>query len=50
MKASSPPAFQEACAKVPVIELGSEFSTSHAGEAGAQLLETIAARLHPKTS
>ncbi|MGA7645088.1 MAG: hypothetical protein WBW01_01145, partial [Terriglobales bacterium] len=50
MKASSPPAFQEACAKLPVIELGSEFSTSHAGEAGAQLLETIAARLHPKTS
>jgi len=50
MKASSPPAFQEACARLPVIELGSEFSTSHAGEAGAQLLETIAARFHSKTS
>ncbi|MGA7080715.1 MAG: anti-sigma factor antagonist [Terriglobales bacterium] len=49
MKALSPPAFQEACSKLPVIELGGEFSTSHAGEAGAQLLETIAARLHPTT-
>ncbi len=50
MKASSPPNFQDACAKLPVIELSSEFSTSHAGEAGAQLLDTITARLHPKTS
>jgi hypothetical protein len=33
-----------------VIELGSEFSTRDAGEAGAALLETIAARLNPKTS
>jgi hypothetical protein len=33
-----------------VIELGSEFSTSHAGEAGAELLETIEARLNPKTA
>ncbi len=47
---TSPPAFQEACAKLPVIELGSEFSTSHAGEAAAQLLETMAARLNPKTA
>jgi anti-sigma B factor antagonist len=46
---STPPAFRDACAKLPMIELSSEFSTSHAGEAGAQLLETIAARLHPKT-
>lgn len=46
---ASPPAFRDACAKLPLIELGSEFSTSHAGEAGAQLLEAIAARLHPKT-
>jgi anti-sigma B factor antagonist len=47
---ASPPAFQTACAKLPVIELGSEFSTSHAGEAGAGLLETIEARLNPKTA
>ncbi len=47
---ASPPAFQDACAKLPVIELGSEFSTSHAGEAGAGLLEAIAARLNPKTA
>jgi hypothetical protein len=33
-----------------MIELGSEFSTSHAGEAAAQLLETMAARLNPKTA
>jgi len=46
---TTPPAFREACAKLPVIELSSEFSTSHAGEAGAQLLGEIAARLHPKT-
>ena len=45
---ASPPAFKDACAKVPVIELGSDFSTSHAGEAAAGLLETIAARLNPK--
>jgi hypothetical protein len=32
-----------------VIELGSEFSTRDAGEAGVALLETIEARLHPKT-
>jgi anti-sigma B factor antagonist len=48
--ATSPPAFREACAKLPMIELGSEFSTSHAGEAAAQLLETMAARLNPKTA
>jgi anti-sigma B factor antagonist len=47
MTSSAPPAFREACAKVPMIELGSEFSTSHAGEAGAQLLETIATKFHP---
>jgi anti-sigma B factor antagonist len=43
-------AFQAACASLPVIELGSEFSTRDAGEAGAGLLETIEARLHPKTA
>jgi anti-sigma B factor antagonist len=47
---STPPAFQSACAKLPVIELGSDFSTQHAGEAAAQLLETIAARLNSKTA
>jgi anti-sigma B factor antagonist len=43
-------AFQAACARLPVIELGSEFSTRHAGEAGAALLEKIEARLNPKTT
>jgi hypothetical protein len=47
---ASPPAFRDACAKVPVIELGSEFSTSHAGEAAAGLLETMAARLDSKSA
>jgi anti-sigma B factor antagonist len=41
-------AFQSACARLPVIELGSEFSTRDAGEAGAGLLEKIEARLNPK--
>jgi len=43
-------AFQSACASLPVIELGSEFSTRDAGEAGAGLLEKIEARLTPKTA
>ncbi len=43
-------AFQSACAKLPTIELGSEFSTLDAGEASAGLLEKIAARLNPKTN
>jgi hypothetical protein len=47
---ASPPAFRDACARLPVIELGSEFSTSHAGEAAAGLLEAIAARLNSKTA
>jgi anti-sigma B factor antagonist len=42
-------AFQAACARFPVIDLGSEFSTRDAGEAGAALLEKIEARLNPKT-
>jgi CheY-like chemotaxis protein len=41
-------AFQAACAKLPVIELGSDFSTLDAGEAGAGLLEKIEALLKPK--
>jgi len=47
---TSPPAFRDACARLPVIELGSEFSTSHAGEAGAGLLARIAAQLNPKNA
>jgi len=41
-------AFQAACACVPMIEMGSEFSTRDAGEAGAGLLQKIAACLNPK--
>ncbi|MGA2022491.1 MAG: anti-sigma factor antagonist [Candidatus Sulfotelmatobacter sp.] len=41
--ASAPQAFRTACAKLPIVELGSEFSTSDAGEAASRLLETIAA-------
>jgi anti-sigma B factor antagonist len=37
--------FRDACARVPVIELGSEFSTLEAGEAATALLERIAAEL-----
>ncbi len=43
-------AFQKACAKMPVIELGSDFSTLDAGEAGAGLLEKIGALLNQKTA
>jgi len=43
-------AFEVACARMPAIELGSEFSTRDAGEAGAALLEKIEARLNPKTA
>jgi anti-sigma B factor antagonist len=43
-------AFQSACASLPVIELGSEFSTSDAGEAGAELLEKIATVINSKTA
>lgn len=41
-------AFDAACARVPVVELGNEFSTLGAGEAASRLLESIQARLHPK--
>jgi hypothetical protein len=40
--------FQAACAKVPVVELGSDFSSCDAGEACAGLLQKIEARLNPK--
>ena len=42
---ASAKSFREACAEVPVVELGSDFSTLEAGEAAAGLLEKIAARL-----
>jgi anti-sigma B factor antagonist len=48
--ANTQPAFQAACAKLPVIELGSDFSTLDAGEAGAKLLEKIEARIKSKTT
>ena len=41
-------AFDTACAKVPVLELGNEFSTLDAGEAASQLLANIQARLQLK--
>ena len=43
-------AFQVACTRLPVIELGSEFSTRDAGEAGAALLEKIEVRLNRRTA
>ena len=39
--------FRDASAKLPVIDLGPEFSTLEAGAATAALLEKIAARLQP---
>jgi anti-sigma B factor antagonist len=46
--AARPQNFRDACAKLPVIELGGEFSTRDAGEAGAELLQMIEARLNSK--
>jgi anti-sigma B factor antagonist len=40
--------FRDACQAVPVIELGSEFSTSEAGEAASRLLEKVAASLQAR--
>jgi anti-sigma B factor antagonist len=46
--AATQEAFQSASAKVPVVELGAEFSMLDAGEAASGLLEKIGARLsHP---
>jgi anti-anti-sigma factor len=42
--------FRDACTAVPLIELGSEFSTLEAGEAATHLLDQIAARLQPATN
>jgi CheY-like chemotaxis protein len=41
-------AFETACTRMPVVEMGSEFSTLDAGEAASRLLESIQARLQPK--
>jgi hypothetical protein len=37
--------FKAACASLPVVELGNEFSTLHAGEAATKLLERVRAHL-----
>lgn len=42
--------FQSACASIPLIELGSEFSTRDAGEAAAALLEQINLRITSKSA
>ena len=49
MTQSATPAFQSACARIPVIELSSEFSTCDAGEAATELLARIEAQFDPKT-
>src|SRR5215471_12060597 len=41
-------AFETACTRMPVVEMGSEFSTLDAGEAASRLLESIQAHLQPK--
>jgi len=38
-------AFRTECALVPVVELGSEFSTQDAGQAASELLAKIQSRL-----
>jgi anti-anti-sigma factor len=43
-------AFHTACAKFPVIELGAVFSTDDAGQAGAELLNKIEAKLDSETA
>jgi anti-sigma B factor antagonist len=42
--------FRDASAKIPLIELGAEFSTLEAGAAASALLERIAAQLQPITN
>jgi len=41
--------FRDACAKVPVVQIGGHFSTSEAGEATVELLQKIAERLQTPT-
>ncbi len=47
---TAPQAFRTACASLPIIELGNDFSTLDAGEAGSTLLEMIAAHFKPTTA
>ncbi len=42
--------FRDACAALPCIELGTEFSTLEAGEAASALLEKIAVQLQPTSN
>jgi hypothetical protein len=42
---STDKAFRDACCTVPLVSLGSDFSTLEAGEATAGLLKEIAERL-----
>ena len=49
MNQSATPAFKSACARIPVIELSSEFCTRDAGEAVTELLVRIEAKFDPKT-
>lgn len=42
-------AFETACTRIPVVEMGSEFATLDAGEAASRLLECIQARLQPNS-
>jgi anti-sigma B factor antagonist len=41
-------AFREACATIPVVELGDQFSTQDAGEAASELLGKIGSCMHPR--
>ena len=41
--------FRDACASIPVVELGSDFSTLEAGQAASDLLSKIGERLQPST-
>jgi len=43
-------ALQAACACLPVLELGGEFSTREAGEAADGLLKAVEVRLNPKSA
>jgi len=48
--AATEKSFRDCCARVPVVELGREFSTLEAGEAASGLLERIAISLHSGSS
>ena len=47
---SSPQAFRDACSRLPVIELGNEFSTLDAGDAATGLLEKIRSQFDAKSA